>query len=336
MFTNFFKKYNLPNYRISQLNKHYYKDLSSSFDEMSTLPKELREKLKEEIQLPLLTVISSQISKDKNTQKVLFKTSKGSYVESVLMREKDRNTVCVSCMSGCPVGCIFCATGQMGLEELLSEHQIVEQVLYFARILKLEGKKVSNIVYMGMGEPMLNLKSVARSIKILTDKEKFDIGKRRITVSTAGYIPNLKKFLNMKYGVKLAVSLHAPTQELRDMLMPNISTKNTLKDLFQVLDTYTEETNKRITYEYVLLRGINDSVEHAKELALLLKNRLSLVNLIDYNENSCFDFKKSKNTILFKKILEERNINCTLRKSYGDDIKGACGQLGVADGRNKR
>jgi 23S rRNA (adenine2503-C2)-methyltransferase len=330
MFTNFFKKYKLPKYRISQLNNHYYKEFLASFDEMSTLPKELREKLKKEIQLPLLKVVSSQISKDQNTQKVLFKTSKGSYVESVLMREKDRNTVCVSCMSGCPVGCIFCATGQMGLEELLNEHQIVEQILYFARILKLESKKVTNIVYMGMGEPMLNLENVARSVEILLDKEMFDIGKRRITISTAGYIPNLEKFLNMKYGVKLAVSLHAPTQELRDMLMPNISRKNTLKDLFEVLDTYTEETNKRITYEYVLLRGINDSVEHAKELAQLLKNRLALVNLIDYNENSCFDFKKSKNTNLFKKILEERNINCTVRKSYGDDIKGACGQLGVA------
>ncbi len=328
MFEKFCKKYSLPTYRISQLNNHYYKEFLSSFDEMSTLPKDVREKLKEEIQLPLLTVVSSQISKDKNTQKVLFKTSKGSYLESVLMREKDRNTVCVSCMSGCPVGCIFCATGQMGLDELLSEHQIVEQILYFAKILKLESKKVTNIVYMGMGEPMLNLKSVTRSVEILLDKEKFDIGKRRITISTAGYIPNLKKFLNMKYGVKLAVSLHAPNQELRDMLMPNISIKNKLIDLFRVLDSYTQETNKRITYEYVLLRGINDSTQHAKELSLLLKNRLALVNLIDYNENSCFDFKKSKNTNLFKKILEERNITCTVRKSYGDDVKGACGQLG--------
>ena len=328
MFEKFCKKYSLPTYRISQLNNHYYKEFLSSFDEMSTLPKDVREKLKEEIQLPLLTVVSSQISKDKNTQKVLFKTSKGSYLESVLMREKDRNTVCVSCMSGCPVGCIFCATGQMGLDELLSEHQIVEQILYFAKILKLESKKVTNIVYMGMGEPMLNLKSVTRSVEILLDKEKFDIGKRRITISTAGYIPNLKKFLNMKYGVKLAVSLHAPNQELRDMLMPNISIKNKLIDLFRVLDSYTQETNKRVTYEYVLLRGINDSTQHAKELGLLLKNRLALVNLIDYNENSCFDFKKSKNTNLFKKILEERNITCTVRKSYGDDVKGACGQLG--------
>ena len=331
MFKRFVKKYNLPSYRVSQIHSQYYRALISSWEELSTWPKDLREKLKEEIHFSELTYISKETSESDNTIKVLFKTEKGNFVESVLMKEKDRNTVCVSCMSGCPVGCIFCATGQMGLNELLNENQILDQVLYFARELKLENEKVTNIVYMGMGEPMYNLESVAHSINILTDPEKVALGRRRATVSTAGDIQNLKKFLNMKLGVKLAVSLHAPNQELRDMLMPKISIKNPLSELFALLDSYVNESNKRITYEYVLLRDLNDTKEHAKELATLLKDRLALVNLINYNENECLPFKKSLNSKQFQDILLKSGITCTIRKSYGEDIKGACGQLGLAN-----
>lgn len=327
MFEQFIKKYNLPKYRRVQLYTQYYKNLISSWDELSTWPLQLRETLKKEIPFSNLTFVSSTQTKEKDSIKVLFKTPKNNYIESVLIRERDRNTVCVSCMSGCPVGCIFCASGQMGLQESLTSYQIVDQVLYFARYLKESNERVSNIVYMGMGEPLLNLESVSRSIIDITDIDKFGISKRRVTLSTSGYVQQLRSFMDMRLGVKLAISLHSPNQKLRDFLMPTVSKENSLIDLFEVLDQYTKESNKRVTYEYVLLRGINDSIEHAKELATLLKNRLALVNLINYNENECLPFKKSKNTPLFKRILEERGITCTIRKSLGEDIKGACGQL---------
>jgi len=328
MIKDFLNKRNLPSYREKQFNEAYYQKNISSFDELTTWPLQLREALKREVPFSSLTFVSSTQTKEKDSIKVLFKTPKNNHIESVLIRERGRNTVCVSCMSGCPVGCIFCASGQMGLNELLTSNQIVDQVLYFARYLKETNERVSNIVYMGMGEPLLNLKSVSHSILDITDKEKFGISKRRVTLSTSGYVQNLRSFIDMKLGVKLAISLHSPNQKLRDSLMPTVSKENSLIGLFKVLDEYTKETNKRITYEYVLLRGINDSVDHAKELANLLKNRLALVNLINYNENECLPFKKSKNTLLFKKILEERGITCTIRKSLGEDIKGACGQLG--------
>jgi len=327
MIEEFAKKEGLPRYRIEQFNQKYYKEYVSSFDEISTWPKDLREKLKEEIPFSKLIYVSNSTSEDGNTNKVLLKTKDGNYIESVLMKEKNRNTVCVSCMSGCPVGCIFCATGQMGLKESLDSQQILDQILYFCRELKLKNEKVTNIVYMGMGEPLLNLENVARSIMAITDKEKLAFSKRRVTVSTSGYVQNLRIFLAKNLGVKIAISLHAPNQKLRNMLMPIVSNSNSLKELLDTLDSYTQDSNKRITYEYVLLRNVNDSVEDAKELANLLKGRLALVNLINYNENECLPFKKSKNTPLFKKILQERGITCTIRKSLGEDIKGACGQL---------
>ena len=329
MFEQFLKKYNLPKYRRVQLYTEYYKNLISSWEELTTWPLQLREQLEKEVPFSSLTFVSSTQSKHGDSIKVLFKTPKNNYIESVLIKERERNTVCVSCMSGCPVGCIFCASGQMGLNETLSSNQILDQILYFARYLKRFNERVSNIVYMGMGEPLLNLESVSHSILDITDMDKMGISKRRVTLSTSGYVQQLRSFIDMKLGVKLAISLHSPNQKLRDCLMPTVSKENSLIDLFNVLDEYTRETNKRITYEYVLLRGINDSIEHAKELANLLKNRIALVNLINYNENECLPFKKSKNTPLFKTILEERGITCTIRKSLGEDIKGACGQLAV-------
>ena len=327
MIEQFAKKYDLPKYRVTQFNQKYYKEYISSFDELTTWPKDLREKLKEEICFSKLVFQSFNSSSDGNTQKVLFKTKDDNYVESVLIKEKERNTVCVSCMSGCPVGCIFCATGQMGLNESLDSQQILDQILYFARYLKLKNEKITNIVYMGMGEPLLNLENVSHSILAITDNDKLAFSKRRVTVSTSGYVQHLRSFIDKNLGVKLAISLHAPNQKLRDFLMPNVSKSNSINNLFKVLDQYVEKTNKRVTFEYVLLRDINDSIDNAKELANLLKSKLCLVNLINYNGNDCLPFEKSKNTPLFKKILEERGITCTIRKSLGQEIKGACGQL---------
>jgi 23S rRNA (adenine2503-C2)-methyltransferase len=331
MIKDFAKKYNLERYRIEQFNQKYYKEYISSWDELTTWPKDLREALEKELPFSKLEYVSNSISKDGSTNKVLFKTKKGNFIESVLMKEKNRNTVCVSCMSGCPVGCIFCATGQMGLNESLNCQEIVDQILYFARELKKEDEKITNIVYMGMGEPLLNLESVSLSIETILDKEKLSFGKRRVTLSTSGYVQNLRTFLDKNYGVKIAISLHAANQKLRNLLMPKVSKENTLEDLFNVLDEYTQRTNKRITYEYVLLKGVNDSIENAKELATLLKSRLALVNLINYNEVECLPFKKSDNAKTFQMILQNSGVNCTIRKSQGGDIKGACGQLAVSN-----
>lgn len=327
MLNNIINQKQLPRYRIEQFNKAYYQEYIKNWDELTTYPKQLREQLKAETPFNHLELKNLQISKQDNTHKALFKTPKGNYVETVLMQEKDRNTVCVSCMSGCPVGCTFCATGSMGLNENLDHNQIVEQVLFYSRILKKENKKVTNIVYMGMGEPMLNLDNVTHSIKILIDSEKFGISRRHITVSTCGYIQQLEKFLKEDLGVKIAISLHAPNQELRDRLMPTVSKTNPLEELMNLLDRFVDDRNKRITYEYVLLKGINDTDEHAEELSDLLYNRLALVNLIDYNSNPYREFEKSNNTENFMDILLNNGINTTLRKSYGNDIAGACGQL---------
>jgi 23S rRNA (adenine2503-C2)-methyltransferase len=330
MSEQFSEKYNLPRYRIAQFNKAYYQEYIDSWDGLTTWPKDLRDSLKKDLPFCQLELIKLEVSKDLSTQKALFQTVKGNYIESVLMTEKDRNTVCVSCMSGCPVGCLFCATGQMGLNESLNSGQIVDQVLFFSRLLKKENLKITNIVYMGMGEPMLNLRPVSHSIEILTGADKFGLSRRHITLSTCGYIDELKEFMELDLGVKIAISLHAPNQELREKLMPTVSKENPLDKLFPLLDEFVERTNKRITYEYVLLDGINDSDQQAKELADLLYSRLVLVNLIDYNSNPYRSFKKSPNTKHFMDILLNNGINTTLRKSYGNDISGACGQLAKA------
>jgi 23S rRNA (adenine2503-C2)-methyltransferase len=327
MLEQFLERYNLPSYRIAQFNKAYYQEYINSWDELTTWSKDLRDNLKKDIPFSQLKLIKLKVSKDNSTQKALFQTAKGNYIESVLMRERDRYTVCVSCMSGCPVGCLFCATGQMGLNESLNSEQIVDQVLFFSRLLKKEDLKVTNIVYMGMGEPMLNLKPVSHSIEILIGADKFGLSRRHITLSTCGYIDELREFMELDLGVKIAISLHAPNQELREKLMPTVSRENPLDELFLLLDEFVDITNKRITYEYVLLDGINDSDQQAQELSELLYNKLALVNLIDYNPNPYRSFKKSNNTKAFMDILLNNGINTTLRKSYGNDISGACGQL---------
>lgn len=327
MTEEFAKKYNLPKYRIDQFNTAYYKEFVSSFDELTTWPKDLREKLKEEIPFSRLDLVNIEISKDGHTEKALFKTLKGNPVESVLIKSNKRNTVCVSCMSGCPVGCTFCATGKMGFLEALDSNSIVDQILFFERKLKSTNEVVSNIVYMGMGEPMLNLVHVPQSILILTGKNKMGLGHRRVTISTAGYIKELEKFLDMNLGCKIAISLHAPTQDLRDKLMPTVSKSNKIDSLLHLLDTYVKEYNKRITYEYILLKDINDTDECAYQLSTLLKNRLALVNIIEYNEVDKTEYLKSNRLDVFKDIIEKNNINVTVRKSYGNEISGACGQL---------
>ena len=331
MIEKFLKKKKVPSYKQKQFNELFYKHAISSFDELTTWSEELRSELRDEIPFSTLKEIRTEQSKNGNTTKVLFHTKDSFPVETVLMKYRDgRNSLCISCMSGCPVGCTFCATGQMGFNKNLSSREIIDQVLYFKRLLKKEGKKITNIVFMGMGEPMLNLKEVEKSIDVLTNEDKLALSPRRIVVSTVGYVPQMKEFLlDHGYMGKLAVSLHTPNQRLRERLMPIVAKENSLDELFYILDEYVLKRNKRVTFEYLLLKDINDGEDNARELVELLRDRLCLVNLINFNPSPNLPYKETTQERVdrFVQILESNGINVTLRYSQGNDIQAACGQL---------
>lgn len=334
MIQNFLKERNQPDYRLGQFNHHFYQELVESFDEITTWSKDLRQELKDDILFSTLKKETEQVSKSGDVVKTLFSLKRNSrwQIEAVLMRYKDgRNSVCVSCMSGCPVGCSFCATGQMGLQTNLTSREIVDQVLYFARMVKKDDQKISNVVYMGMGEPMLNLEGVEGSLDVLMAEKKMGMSKRRITVSTVGYVNQFKKFIvEDGYRPQIAISLHAPTQKLRAKLMP-VANVFPLDQLFEAIDQYVELTNKQVTYEYILIDGVNDQPKQAHQLADLLEDRLAHVNLIPYNPvpHSSYERSKQQTVKHFSKILNESRVSNTVRVTMGDEIDAACGQLSV-------
>ncbi|MDD3474674.1 MAG: 23S rRNA (adenine(2503)-C(2))-methyltransferase RlmN [Candidatus Dojkabacteria bacterium] len=330
MIEDFANTHKLPKYRSDQFNDQFYKQAINSFDELTTWPSSIREKLKKEVEFSTLDHIQDNYSSAGTTIKTEFKTKDGFPIESVLMQYKDgRNSVCVSCMSGCPVGCEFCATGKMGFNRNLGYREIVDQILYFKRMLKKKGKDVTNIVFMGMGEPMLNLDNVKKAIEIINDPEKMSIGIRRVTISTVGYVPQMEEFFTDKHKPKLAISLHAPNQNIREKIMPKISKLHPMEELFEFVNWYEKNINKRITYEYTLIKGINDQPEHAIELSKLLYQRKALVNVIRFNPSIILPFEKPNEETVqrFVKILNNRDIKTTIRYSMGDKIGGACGQL---------
>lgn len=362
MFQEFIKKYKLPKYRLRQIEEAFYQKPYKSFDEISTLPKDIRDKLSKEIKFSTLKEVKRLESGNSKTIKVLFERRDGQKIETVLMRHDDgRNTVCTSCMVGCPVGCEFCATGKMGFGGNLSAQEIIDQILYFNRYLLglKKPEKITNVVYMGMGEPLLNLPEVQKSIDAITDPDKLSLSKRRITISTSGYIPQFKKLIEDGFKGRVAISLHAPNQELREKIMP-VAKLFPLDKLIGAMEWYMELRNKKISYEYIMIYDVNDKKEHAVELVELLKGqRLAHVNLIPYNpiyvsnalelakEKGTFDklpinkysYKKflrsSGNRIHnFAKILTDAGITTTIRVTMGDDVDAACGQL--ADWENKK
>jgi 23S rRNA (adenine2503-C2)-methyltransferase len=337
MLEGFIVQNNLAKFRLKQFNKAYYQDLITDFSEISTWPKDLREKAAAEIDLAPLTLEKELVSAKKDTIKVLFKRKKdGQRIETVLMRHKDgRNTVCISCMVGCPVNCSFCATGKMGFGGNLDANEIIEQVMYFQRMLVKKKTKVSNVVFMGMGEPMLNLAEVEKAISAFTDEDKLALSKRRITISTSGYVPQFKKLIQDGFRGRVAISLHAPNQELRQKMMP-VAKIYPLDQLIAVLDEYVELTNKRVSYEYIMIKGLNDKEDHARQLVELFANRLAHINLIPYNPIRGESFERSKRdqTEYFKSILEDHGISVSIRYTMGDDIDAACGQL--ADDENQK
>lgn len=330
MISEFITKNELPKYRAQQFNQMFYQNNINSFDEITSWPLYLREKLKEEILFSTLEEVKCLISEDKMTVKVLFRIKRTSkMIETVLIRHDDgRNTVCVSCMVGCPVKCSFCATGKMVFGGNLTPTEIVDQVMHFKRLLSKTDNRVSNIVFMGMGEPTLMLDEIMKSVEIFNDPDKIGISSRRITIPTSGHIREMEKLLEMNFKGRLAVSLHAPNQELRASLMP-VAIGNKLEDLMKTIDKFEISENRRISYEYILLKDVNDTEEHAEQLASLLRGRFAHVNLIPYNPVPGETFERpSKNRVhAFSRILTDRGIQNTFRVTMGDDIKAACGQL---------
>ena len=324
---NYFKENKIPKFRIKQLEDAVFKQSITSFEQITTYPKKLRDELNSKFSLTSLNFVSIEESKD--SSKFLLKTKDENFIEVVLMKHLDgRRTVCVSSQVFCPLNCKFCATGANKFERSLSCDEIVEQVLFVNQHLKDSDERVTNVVFMGMGEPFLNYENVVCAIEILNDENYLNIGARHITVSTAGVIPRINDFAKLGLQVRLAISLHAPNDKLRSELMP-INNEYPLSKLLEATDEFSKITNKRVSFEYVLIKDVNDSVICANELVSLMKDRLSYVNLLVYNPHEFSDFEKpSKSVVLrFKKILDNNGINCSIRKSLGDDISGACGQL---------
>ena len=285
------------------------------------------------------------VSKEQNSVKARITLQDGLMIEAVLMRHKDgRNTVCVSCQVGCPLGCLFCATGKMGLKRSLTSDEIIEQVIFFNRYLKSKAgrpprstqlgrprgstfsKRVTNVTYMGMGEPFLNYDNVLKSIRILNSKEFFNIGARSISVSTAGIVEGIKKFSKEGLQANLAISLHAPSDGLRKSLMP-IDEKYSLEDVLKAVDEYIKKTNRKIMFEYLLIKDINDSEKQAGELSKLMDKKLYFLNLLLYNKTGSFEPSATKQVEKFKKVLTKNKINFVQRYRFGDDIQAACGQF---------
>ena len=315
---------NEPKFRAKQLHYWLYKKSVPEFDQMSNLSKEFRAKLNEIAQISDTKIKQRLISKD-GTIKYLLEFSDGNVVETVLMRFDNRPnlTACVSCQIGCPIRCVFCATGEKGLIRNLNAKEIVDQILTIQRD---TGLTVTNVVYMGQGEPLLNLDEVLKSLHVLNSE--LEIGMRRITISTSGIAPQIYKLADENRQLTLALSLHAPNHELREKLIP-IEKKYHIEEVIKALHFLTSKTGRRVTIEYVLIEGINDSPEHAVEIISLLKGLNCNINLIPYNSLNRKDFKtpSPKKINMFKYLLEQSGKKVTVRLERGSDILAACGQL---------
>ncbi|HSN95272.1 MAG TPA: 23S rRNA (adenine(2503)-C(2))-methyltransferase RlmN [Anaerolineaceae bacterium] len=317
-----------PNFRVKQIQQGIYNKLYASFDEFENIPKDLRAKLDDLFLINPISVEQTLKSRDGNTEKVLFKCLDGSLIETVLMRFERRNSVCISTQVGCPMGCVFCSTGQMGFQRNLSSGEILAQVVYFQRLMHAEGEAVRNIVYMGMGEPFLNYEQVSKSLDALTDPERLGIGSRKITVSSVGVLPKIAKFGTDHPQVNLAISLHAPNDELRSQLLP----ANRIYPLHALMKTcreYVEATHRKLTFEYALIDQVNDTPEHAQEFADLVQGMLCIVNLIALNPSKDYPTPGSSREKVeaFRQILVDNGVQVTVRLRRGIEIKAGCGQL---------
>ena len=317
-----------PAFRLKQLEEGIYQHRYMDFGEFSTIPKSLLDALEEKFSLFPLEVIREIVSRDKQTQKFLFKLPDDNYIETVLMHYEGRHTVCISTQVGCPMGCVFCATGQMGYTRNLTAGEILSQIIFCMRRLADEGKDLTNVVYMGMGEPFLNYDEVMASIARLTDQKGLNFGARRITISTVGILPRIRQFTEAKSQVNLALSLHAPNDALRSSLVPS-NEFYPLKSLIEASKKYTDYTHRRVLIEYALIDGVNDTLALADELATLLHGMLCLVNLIALNPSEDGGLKGSprEKVEAFRDRLMKRSIQTTIRLKRGIEINAGCGQL---------
>lgn len=319
------KELGLPAFRAGQIFEWLHVKLCDSFDDMTNLSLALREELKEKCELVKLEIVEKQISKKDGTRKYLFKLSDGNLVESVFMPYKHGNSVCVSSQVGCKMGCRFCASTIDGWLRNLSASEILEQVY---EIQKDTGERVSNVVIMGTGEPLDNYDNVLKFILMLTREPGLKISQRNITLSTCGLVPEILKLAEEKLEITLAISLHAVTDEERKELMP-IANKYSIAELMDAVDAYFDKTGRRISFEYSLVKGVNDTPTHATKLAGLLKRKVCHVNLIKVNPVTERNFTSptDESAYDFQNRLEKSGINVTIRREMGRDIDGACGQL---------
>ena len=312
-------------FRAEQIFKWIHQENVTSFDDMTNLSIDLRNKLKENYTLCIYNIIRKQESKTDGTKKYLFDVLDGNAIESVLMKYHHGYSVCVSTQIGCKMGCKFCASTGIQFIRNLSSGEIVEQILAIERD---ENIRVSNVVFMGIGEPLDNYDNVVNAIRIINNPKGINIGARHISVSTSGLVPKIYKLAEENIQCTLSISLHATTDEKRSAMMP-VNNKYNIKELLQACKDYTAKTNRRISFEYALAKGNNDNLEDAKALADLLKGMLCHVNLIPINEIENGTFKQSSidNIIKFRDYLNSRGIVATIRRELGSDIDAACGQL---------
>ncbi|MBS3922185.1 MAG: 23S rRNA (adenine(2503)-C(2))-methyltransferase RlmN [Nitrosarchaeum sp.] len=324
-----------PRYRADQILYPLYYKFPKNITELKQLPSAMRDKLiADGYTIGSATETHRVVSDDGDTTKLLLNLTDGTPVETVLIQYEPtkigghpRSTICVSTQVGCAMGCIFCATGQMGFERNLKAEEIVAQVIHFANLLQQRGQHITNLVFMGMGEPLANYDETIHAVRLLTHPRGFGIGQRNITISTIGIISGIDKLAEEDLQIGLAISLHAPNDELRKKLVPTAG-PHSVNELVAAGKRYFKRTGRRVTFEYALIENINDSQEIANELALLLEGNGSHVNLIPINSTAGNFQRPSKKSILeFERILLKSHVNCTVRVEKGSEISAACGQL---------
>lgn len=320
---DYFESIGETKFRASQVFDWLYIKRVNSFDEMTNIKKDLIKYLKDNFNMDKLKLL--EVQSDIDVKKYLFELYDGNKIEAVLMNHDYGNSLCISTQVGCNMGCKFCESGRLKKVRNLNAFELVLQILMVEENIK---ERISHIVLMGIGEPFDNYDNFMKFVKIVNDPKGINIGIRHITVSTCGIVPKIKEFTKENIGVNLAISLHAPTDEIRDKIMP-INKAYKINDIMESIKEYINVTNRRVTFEYILLKDINDTSDCALKLAKLLKGINCYVNLIPYNETSHIEFKKSdKMTITnFYDILKKNNINVTIRREFGSKVSAACGQL---------
>jgi len=317
-----------PSFRAKQIWQGLYQHFYSSPLQFPNIPKPLRERMANELDFVGIEPVRILDSSDQQTRKTLFRLQDGHFIEAVLMRYDKRRTLCISTQAGCAMGCVFCATGQMGFKRHLSSGEIVAQVMYYARILHQEDSSVTNIVLMGMGEPFHNYENTMTAIDRLNDADGYNFGARRFTISTVGLVPQIRRFADEKRQVNLAISLHAAEDGLRQSMLP-VNKKYNIDEVLDACRYYVNQTGRRITFEWALINGVNDTPEEARKLAVRLKGLLCHVNAIPLNPTQGYKGQATtrERAQRFKESLEQAGIPCTIRMRRGIDIQAGCGQL---------